>query len=231
MKLFRLCFTLAVYFSIATVTAEAGLLLAVALKGGLSEERLLQMLAVARDVDLHSIWKEMETEAKPIEEAQVSHSEVEHKRKEVALDLALREIATEKGLNDLRQLKKMVEQEKRRFDQLVDDFERWTKAREEGKQSQALQNTQAKLQAVTAKLAKQQLMKYLDDPDNFQFVVTIVKAMPLEKRKKILAEFKAMEDNERLHEILRRIRLGVPDVQRIRQTRERAQQFVTREQE
>ena len=93
-----------VYFSVATVTAEAGLLLAFALKGGLSEERIVQVLAVAYDFDLFERWVEMETAARPIKVAQVSHDEVLGRRMELSLDLSLREMSADKGMNDLQQI-------------------------------------------------------------------------------------------------------------------------------
>jgi hypothetical protein len=51
-------------------------------------------------------------------------------------------------------------------------------------------------------------------------VVTILKGMSLDKRKKIIAEFKSAEDSMRLHEILKEIRLGEPEVSLIQGTRD-----------
>jgi hypothetical protein len=56
-------------------------------------------------------------------------------------------------------------------------------------------------------------------------VVTILKAMPLDKRKKILAEFKSEEEAEKLHDILKQIREGVPDTALIRETRAQLAKF------
>ena len=88
------------------------------------------------------------------------------------------------------------------------------------------------MQSVRARLAKDQILRILDvpaiEPDSsLQLIVTIIKGMPLDKRKKILAEF-VNQDSERLHEILRQIRLGVPDVDLVRQTRKQLEQFNTR---
>jgi hypothetical protein len=48
--------------------------------------------------------------------------------------------------------------------------------------------------------------------------------MPLDKRRKILAEFKTPEEVEKFHEILRVIRVGGTDVQLLRETRAQLQQ-------
>ena len=110
---------------------------------------------------------------------------------------------------------------------MKDEYDLWKEARESGLEDERIQDTQAELLSMKAKQAKDQLTRYLDDPELLPFVVTNVKAMPLEQRKKILAEFKTEEETDQLHEILRRIRLGVPDVQTIRETRQRVKQFVT----
>jgi hypothetical protein len=55
-------------------------------------------------------------------------------------------------------------------------------------------------------------------------VVRILKAMPLDKRKKILAEFKTPEEVEKFAEILRVVRLGGSDTELLRDTRSQLQQ-------
>jgi hypothetical protein len=48
--------------------------------------------------------------------------------------------------------------------------------------------------------------------------------MPLDKRKKILAEFKTPEEVEQLHEVLRVVRLGGSDTELLQETRSQLQQ-------
>jgi hypothetical protein len=55
-------------------------------------------------------------------------------------------------------------------------------------------------------------------------VVAIFKNMSLDHRKKIIAEFKE-DDAPRLQEILRQIRLGMPEVKLLRDTRVKLQEF------
>ena len=79
------------------------------------------------------------------------------------------------------------------------------------------------------KQAKEQIMKMLGDPkspadDPMEDIVRILKAMPLDKRKKILGEFKSPEEIEKLHEILRVVRLGGSDSELLRDTRSQLQQ-------
>ena len=79
------------------------------------------------------------------------------------------------------------------------------------------------------KQAKDQLdedARRSEDPndDPMEDMVRILKAMPLDKRKKILQEFKTPEEIEKLHEILRIIRLGGSDTELLQETRNQLQQ-------
>ena len=72
-------------------------------------------------------------------------------------------------------------------------------------------------------------MKMLEDPtttddDPMQDVVTILKAMPLDKQKKIFSEFKSDPEIKKMAEILRNIRLGKPDSDVLHDTRNELQQ-------
>ena len=81
------------------------------------------------------------------------------------------------------------------------------------------------------KQAKDQLLRMLDEagPEELEKVnrdvVTMLKSMPLDKRKKIVSEFKTDEEAEKLHEILKQIREGVPDLTLIHETREQLASF------
>jgi hypothetical protein len=221
-----------VYFSIATVAAELAGLGVLWIKGGFNNERLFQLMAAANDVDLYTMWKKMEAASQPIKKAQVSFREVIDGRDGVALNLDVRELAVDKGLIDMRMLETTLGQERKRYQLLRAEFERQLEQLRQGAVDQAVLDVQRQLESVSAKMAKDQLVRILDDdaiePDvALHFFVTIVKAMPLDKRKRIFAEFKN-QDSERLHAILRQIRLGVPDVQLIRETRNQLEEFISR---
>ena len=50
-------------------------------------------------------------------------------------------------------------------------------------------------------------------------VVRMIKAMPLDKRKKIMGEFKTAQESEKLKEILREIRLSPVEMDLLRDSR------------
>jgi len=93
----------------------------------------------------------------------------------------------------------------------------------------SLREVQQTLEAIPSKQSKDQVMKMLADPKTpqnnpIEDVVRILKAMPLDKRKKILQEFKSPEEIEKLHEILRVIRVGGTDTELLQETRKQLQQ-------
>ena len=57
------------------------------------------------------------------------------------------------------------------------------------------------------------------DKQEMNEVVTILVAMPIAKRAKIVSEFKTAEELQKLDEMLRLIRQGVPEVNLIDKTR------------
>lgn len=167
-----------VYLSIATVIAESAVLAVMWAQGRLTQERMLQLLSVAYDVDLYSMRRELEAEAQPIKEAQVSYDEVIKTRRELNLDLDLREISSEKGLNDIRQLQELLSQQRVQYDKVKDEFDQRLNEIQLGAADQALQDVQHQLESVRAQLAKDQILRILDaeaiDPDSsLQFIVEV----------------------------------------------------------
>ena len=51
-----------------------------------------------------------------------------------------------------------------------------------------------------------------------------MKAMPLDKRRKLLGEFKSPEEIEKLHAVLQEIRRGTPETDLLEDTRKQLQQ-------
>ena len=232
MKLLRLPLTALTYFCVATILAQAALIGMLYGRGNLSREKAVQLLAVSQNVDLATMWHKLEAASKPVEVEQVSFEEVQTARKHLSLDLDLREIAADKGLIDVRQLALLLEDERRQYDALKYEFDQRIDNVRQGAVDEGLKEVQRQLESVDAKLAKDQILRILGNADipedvSMHFVVTMFKNMPLERKKKIMGEFKTDEDRKQLNVIISQIRLGVPDVEVIRQTREQFEAFNT----
>jgi len=224
--IWRLPLTAWLCFSVATVMAEAAAVAAVWARGGLSQEKLVQLLAVAHGVDLQELWQRARVVPGLSNQEQLSADQVAQACAIASVDLDLREMAFENGLDELSGLVASLQEKRARYDQLKTAFDQDMDRIRQGALSPALRELQRNLESMPPKLAKDQLLRWLDDSDlvqPMQSVVTLLKAMPLAKRKKLVAEFKG-EESDRLQEILRQIRQGVPEVTLIRETRNRLQQ-------
>ncbi|MBI2477801.1 MAG: hypothetical protein HYV60_03880 [Planctomycetia bacterium] len=233
MKLFRLPLTALAYFSVATIFAQAALLGMLYARGNLSQAKVVDLIAISKDVDLETMWQKLEAASKPVEVEQVSFEEVLTARKHLSLDLDLREIAADKGLIDVRQLGILLEDERRQYDMLKYEFDQRIENVRQGAVDEGLKEVQRQLESVDAKLAKDQILRILGNADlppatSMNFIVTMFKNMPLDRKKKIMGEFKTAEDRQQLNMIMGQIRLGVPDVEVIRQAREQFEAFNSR---
>jgi hypothetical protein len=155
------------------------------------------------------------------------------------LDQSLREQAIDDGLADLRLLQRDLMEERRRYDLLKSSFDAELEKLLNVAQQSAIVEVQQTLETIKPKQAKDHLARMLpagfvdgnfadmtdEDRQAVIDVVAIMKAMPLDKRKKILAEFESEEEAAMLAEILRLIRIGVPEVELIGDARGRLEEF------
>ena len=223
-KILKILFSASVYLSVVTVLAEAVALGVVWSKGNLKEDTVLQIMAVAHDVDIASMRGQEEDALSIRPTVYVTRREIADMRQDVALDLSMREIAIDKGLIDIIEISAQFSRQWEDYKRLKDDFDWKLKQLRLGATDQAVKDVQRQLVSLSPKLAKNQILKLLDDrsldqAEAQQFVVSVFKGMSINNRKRIIAEFR-VEDSLRLHEILRQIRKGEPDVGLFRETRQ-----------
>jgi hypothetical protein len=233
MKLLSRLLSLIAFFSIATVLAEAGLLAVLWKRGTLNAQTAQNLLTVAYDVPVREIFDDLAAKAQPVKKEMVSFSEVQEARMLTSLDLDLRQMATDKGFLDLQELGILLHQETGRYRVIKDYFDLEWANLQKGASESALRDLQRQIESLQPKAAKDQFLRILESPDlppekALNQVVTIFKSMALDKRKKIVAEFKEA-DSQRLQDILRQIRLGMPEIEVLRDTRLKIQEFRTQE--
>lgn len=218
-----------VAFCVATVISLAVLGGMLWMKGALAGDRYLAMMAALYGISTES-KKEAQGSQPDKNPEQPSLDAVIEKRALASLDLDLRESALDKSLQDLRNLESQIKTERQRLDLWKQSFDNRIAALETGRSDQAIVELQQTIEAMQPKQAKEQILKILDTPPKsaedqpLHDVVNLLKNMPLDKRKKILAEFKLPEETEKLSEILRDIRLGSPETELLRDTRKQLQQ-------
>jgi hypothetical protein len=217
------------YVGIATLLAEGGLLLVLYQRGLLHEQLAQNLLTVAYDIPVGEIYEDLAAKAQPVKKEMISFAEVQEARMLTALDLDLRQMATDKGLLDVRELAVLLNQERGRYSMVKNRFDQEWRNLQQGASDTALRSLQHKIETLQPKAAKDQLLRILDSPDvppekALNQVVTIFKNLAIDKRKKIVEEFED-RDAQRLQDILRQIRLGMPEVNVLRETRVRLQEF------
>jgi hypothetical protein len=220
---------------VGTVIAEGiGLGLLVS-KGKLSSKKVNQLLAVLHGVDLDELKRQAEAARAPNNDEQPAFEEVIRLRAEKSLNLELREAAIDKALADLRNLQDKVKIERRRYQELKDAFDASLSKLGQGAKDQGLAELQRTLEALQPRQAKDQILQILksgqsadEQRKSLDDVVAIVKAMPTDKRKKIMGEFKLPEEAEKLHQILEHLRLGKPESDLLDRTRKQLDEFKPR---
>lgn len=196
-------------------------------KGALGDERLMGMIAALQGI--RPLPPSAGAGVNPAEAEQPSLDQIMQSRTLASLDLDLRESAIDKSLGDLRTVETQIKTERERLDLWKLDFDQRLAKLETNATDAALMEVQRALEVMSPKQAKDQILKMLDEPstvadDPMQDVVTVLKSMADDKRKKLLGEFKTPEEAEQLAEILREVRLGLPDSEVIRDTRNQLQQ-------
>jgi hypothetical protein len=219
--------SLLVALSIGTVISLAILLAMLWWKGALADERLLGMLAALQGIK--PAPPAQAAVALDPEAEQPSLDQIRQVRLGASLDLDLRESAIDKSLGDLRTLETQIRAESKRLDQWKTSFDQRVAQLQTAATDAALLELQRTLEAIAPKQAKDQIMTMLKDPTTaadkpMDDVVTIMKSMPLDKRRKILAAFTTPEENKKLAEILHEIRRGAPDTDLLRDTRSQLEQ-------
>lgn len=218
-----------VAFCVATVISLGVLGGMLWMKGALSGDRYLNILAAVYGIEQAGGAK-ANGEATEKNPEQPSLDAVLERRALVSLDLDLRESALDKSLQDLRNLESQIKTERQRLDLWKQSFDNRIAALESGRTDQAIVELQQTIEAMAPKQAKEQILQILNTPPKsaddqpLSDVVNLLKNMPLDKRKKILAEFKLPEETEKLSDILREIRLGMPESELLRDTRKQLQQ-------
>jgi len=194
-------------------------------KGALTDDRWLGMLAALQGIEPIQVAK---VGSDPAADEQPSLAQLMEQRVGASLDLELRETAIDKSLGDLRILESQIKTENQRLDQWKLSFDMRLAKLESQTTDEALLQLQRMLEVMNPKQAKDQLLRMLKDAPNtdddpMRDVVTILKTMPNDKQKKILAEFKMEPEEEKLAEVLRQVRLGSPDADLIKDTRQELQ--------
>lgn len=218
-KLLRAASLLLVYLCVATIISQAIVLGYLAWRWGPDRARLVQALAVLQGIDLLAIHEETRGEQQIVPPEEVSYQQILQERAVATRNLELREQALQNGLDQLGFERGRLTQKRQEYDRLVGTFRAELLAVREGKAADGLTEVSAILENADPLQAKALLLQMLGR-DEMNEVVQILRNMEGRRRSKILDEFVTVEEQQKLGEILQRIREGAPEATLAEQTQQ-----------
>lgn len=189
-------------FAVATLLAQILMVSYLALTGHLDRAKTARLIAVFHGMDLPLAAPA--PAAAPAEKP-VSMEDIVLARAAKLQQFTQREQALDqrKSLIDAQQSR--VAEQQLALDNARTAFQKQLEAWETGAQRQALENATAVIAGMKPPQAKEHLMLMLQR-DEIDWVVRIFEALQPTQRAKLMAEFKTAEENEKLAEVIRRIR-------------------------
>ncbi|GEM_PF-674495 len=224
LKLLSGMISLFIYFCMGTVLVETGIGGYLWYNGTFTAQRNENAVKVLYGLEKTEIAGELiENSLAPPPR---SYDEIRHHRSKITMDQDLRESSMRAGVDDLSYIDKAFDERKRRFTKLRQNFEQSYSQLQGAATNQSLVKMCETINALKPDQAVDQIIRMLDlsqstqDPSLRNDMVTILKTLPAASQKKLLAEFKAEERAPYLAAMLNQIRLGMPDISVIRETRE-----------
>ncbi len=223
-KIFSLFTAAFTYFCIATVIALATAVAALASKGALDQARLYRVLAAMHGIDVVTMQQQLMAQDEEANNEQPSYEARLEQQTLQSLDQDLRNEAISNALVDMKTIQTELETETARFEELKQAYAAKLQQFADEEQANSLKELQRTLEAIKPAQAKEQILKMVQD-DAMDDVVTILKSMAIDKRKKIIAEFKLGPDTDVLYDILKNIGQGEPAASQIRDTQKKLNEF------
>jgi hypothetical protein len=217
-KLINGAWTLFIYACVGTVISQIVILMYLVSAWKVDHQRWLQIVSVAQGV---IPVEEKEEAAKNAEETVAelpSYSQVLESRSLKYRNLELREQQLRNSLSNLQFEQSKLADEKKRYQQIRDGFDAKLLSMTEGATASGTDEVRRTLENIKPKQAKALLLEMLDNKE-IDVVVTLLTPMADAKRAKIFAEFKSEDELEKLSEVLRRIREGLPSAETPETTR------------
>lgn len=174
-------------------------------QGYLAPERVQTMLAVARGTEMISKHDAERMSKQTASADRPSLVAIDMQRAAMSGELEMRENIVRDMYNEFKKLQRALEEEKERFNTYADSFKKSLSAERDKAITDGQRQFQAIVDSMKPRQAKEQLLIKFKE-DKVDIVVNTLRNMDEVKRAKVLAEFKASEDQETLAKILEFIR-------------------------
>ena len=158
----------------------------------------------------------------PLEGEQASYQEIVEARAVKYRNLELREQQLRNNLAQVQSEENKLADEVKRCKQLSDNFNAQLDEVRKTAASSGMDDVLRTLVSIKPKQAKDLLLEMLDKKE-IDAVVTFMKQMPDKKRANIIGEFKTDDEREKIGEVLRRVREGMPEIEAVDKAQENMQ--------
>ncbi len=172
--------------------------------------RLVQMLAIAQGLDLFQAEAETTAEKSEISTEQPSMQQIIDARLSKDRDLTMREVALEKGNEQLRAELRQVVAKTEAYDRMKQDFETYLANLKEGAEADGRAVVGLTLQTLEPDQAKLFLLEMLEKEET-EDVVLLLTSMDERRRGGIIEAFQTPDEIAKIAEVLRLIRQGYPE--------------------
>ncbi len=213
---------LVTYFCVATLLAAGATLAYLRLSDTLTDDTVQKIVAVLEGAELFDPNREVPQKPKSEDSEQPSYEDREQARDLQARNLELREQALNSRLDLVRAEQRALVADKERHERLKEAFTNQLTALREGTTSSGRENVRMIWENIKPKQAKEQILQMLAAQE-INEVVALLSAMPIDRRAKIVGEFKTPDETAKLDEILRLIREGIPEINLVEKTLNQAQ--------
>jgi len=193
------------YLCIATVLAAAILIGFGLSSGKLSGAKLVQLRAVLQD----NSTPRGEIAALSLDAEQPSYDDILEKRAIDLRQIELREEIVRQNVNLVQSERAEMTAERQAFDNRKKAFDEQLLAMQNTAVVEGEENVRQTIEGIKALQAKDQIMRMLASGE-MENVVSLLAAMPMNKRAKIVAEFKTPDESAKLAEILKLMGQGAP---------------------
>ncbi len=211
------------YLCVATVLATGATALYLRANGVLTDDKLRQMAMAFQGNAPLETERAQPKETKQQEDEQPSYEDREQARDLRARNLELREQALNSRLDLVRSEQRALMVDKDRHERLKTAFKDQLASLRDVTLSSGRENVRLIWENIKPKQAKEQMLQMLA-ANEINEVVAILSAMPIERRAKIVSEFKTADEAAKLDEMLRLIREGVPEATLIDKTLNQVEQ-------
>jgi hypothetical protein len=211
-RMFHAIIAAVLYFSLATLIAEAILVSQLWTKWKMDRTKLVQMAAVAQGVDILSTREPSGRSRSGVSEEQPSYEQILAARAAKDLNLQLREQSMDNAMAALRSEQQQLAQSQQQYADQREQYQAQLNTLQGDAVTAGRDNVRRVLESVKAKQAKDLLMQMLRNNET-EAVVMLLRDMPDSKRAKVVGEFKAPDEASKIEEILRKIREGTPEAE------------------